>query len=170
MLFTTLLIFAGPALALERDGLVGGMSIEQAVKSLHDSGFIATQLPALPTAEVVTFHKIGATSQRGTLMFCGRSLSLYSPPQIQGQLDTLSFLKSLNELTLSFGPGQYIVPASSGAESWLQYRWSRDTEIVVLQLAVLGTSSYKSISYVDPGSCMDRPSPMPTLNRPPVAR
>jgi hypothetical protein len=170
LLAGALLSIAAPALALDRDGLVGGMSVEEALKALGNAGFAATRLPVTPLADVVTFHKKGATGQRGTLMFCDGRLSLYAPPQLQGPLDTLSFLDSLNELTTRFGPGQYSVPASSNGASWLQYRWPKDTEIVVLQLIVAGTSSYKSISYVNPGSCMDRPNPTPSLARPPAVR
>lgn len=162
------LVCPATAQAFERDGLVGGMTVKASLAVLSEAGLVARTLPTDAAPNLVLFHKKGRPGESGSLMFCEGRLALYAPPQPQGPSDTVAFLNALRELTARWGPGTYRLSGPASTEGWIQYRWTTAHEITNLQLSVIGSSSYTSLGYIEPGSCMDRPDP-PAVPGQPVA-
>lgn len=160
LLGTLLYTVAQHSNAFERDGFAWGMRIDDTIRILQESGFIAMKVPVKNPNNIIFFNRANTFHINGSLSFCDGRLAMYSPPyplppsQLTPPIS--SFLESLSELTKKYGPAQYRVSGSKVGGGLLRYQWRQEGEIVSLQLAVIGQGQHISISYVEPGSCLDK--------------
>ena len=160
VIFIVFFTYFTVALPMDRDGLRGGMSIDEVSGILVQNGFRVLKMVMPPRVDPVVFFSRQNTSlPTGSVTFCEGKLSAYTPIQSVQESTAKEFFARLEESTSILGPGNYITVRSTGQNRpfILRFQWRLKHEVVNLDYVSFfpGVGENISLTYVEPNSCDD---------------